>query len=151
MHDPITVNYVHRGEKWRITVTGDGKIRTSTAPGLIAARDHADKLIAQLTASTGKPTVVHLLNGDAFAFTTSYLHARLGFADPSKAPANVPDASVPSVPCDMPVTPVTPDTSDSTEGDSKETSADKDQVDTNDPDATQPEVLPEASEPAVVS
>lgn len=80
MRAPITVNYVPDGNDWTVTVAAEDTTRKTTAPGLIAARDQADQLVEQITPDQQRRTVVHLLDGDAFAFTTSYLHARLGLA-----------------------------------------------------------------------
>lgn len=81
MQVPITVNYSPDGEDWTVTVAGRGQTRTATAAGLIAARDQADQLVEQVAPNDDKKTVVHLLDGDAYAFTTSYLHARLGLTE----------------------------------------------------------------------
>lgn len=80
MRAPITVNYTPNGDDWTVTVNvaGEQSARTATADGLVAARDRADQLVAQLAPGTGRPPVVHLLDGDAYAFTNSYLQARLG-------------------------------------------------------------------------
>lgn len=76
MATPITASYVRDGDSWLVTVDGAGERRTASAPGIIAARDQADQLVAK--ASGGEPTtVVHLLNGSAIEFTTEYLHARM--------------------------------------------------------------------------
>jgi len=77
----ITANYVPDGEDWSVTVSADGTTRTARAPGLIAARDQADQLIEQLTGGTTGRVVIHLLNGDGFAFSTAYLQARHGLSD----------------------------------------------------------------------
>lgn len=87
MREPITVNYVPNGPNWTVTVAvcGRPERRSATAPGLIAARDRADQLVAQIQpGDRGKKIVVHLLDGDAFAFTTNYLHARLGLSLPGE-------------------------------------------------------------------
>ena len=94
---PILVNYRTQGEDWTVDVRSEDTVLTEQAPGLIAARDRADQMVEQLTdpESERKPTVVHLLDGDAFAFTTAYLHARHGLS--AKAPvidAPVIDAPV---------------------------------------------------------
>lgn len=94
---PILVNYRTQGEDWTVDVESEGTVLTEQAPGLIAARDRADQMVEQLTGADTerKPTVVHLLDGDAFAFTTAYLHARHGLS--AKAPvldAPVIDAPV---------------------------------------------------------
>jgi hypothetical protein len=82
MHAPITVNYTPDGDDWTVTVAvaGEGPTRSAKAAGLIAARDQADQLVAQIDPDDDHRRVVHLLDGDAYAFTTSYLHARLGLA-----------------------------------------------------------------------
>jgi hypothetical protein len=86
MHAPITVNYTPDGDDWTVTVavTGETTTRSAKAVGLIAARDQADQMVAQIEPDDDQRRVVHLLNGDAYAFTTSYLHARLGLAQPAK-------------------------------------------------------------------
>jgi hypothetical protein len=88
MHAPITVNYTPDGEDWTVTVAvaGENKTRSATAAGLIAARDQADQLAAQIEPNEDQRRVVHLLDGDAYAFTTSYLHARLGLTTPVPHP-----------------------------------------------------------------
>jgi hypothetical protein len=93
MHVPITVNYTPDGEDWTVTVavTGEDEAHRATAPGLIAARVQADQLAAQIEPNDDQRRVVHLLDGDAFAFTTSYLHARLGLTE-SPTPAPPPPA-----------------------------------------------------------
>lgn len=75
---PITVNYVRDGDDWRVIVCGPDKTMTGQAPGLIAARDRAEQIVEKLTPHAEQHTVVHLLDGDAYAFTTAYLHARHG-------------------------------------------------------------------------
>ena len=79
---PILVNYQPQGEDWTVNVASGGTVLTEQAPGLIAARDRADQMVEQLTGTDAdrRPTVVHLLEGDAFAFTTAYLHARHGLS-----------------------------------------------------------------------
>jgi hypothetical protein len=101
---PILVNYSPEGEDWTVKLEADGTVLTEQAPGLIAARDRADQMVEQLTGSSQpdrKPTVVHLLDGDAFAFTTAYLHARHGLSAPSPAAepvvADTPAADAPKV------------------------------------------------------
>lgn len=97
--EPITVNYVPVGDDWNVTVTRSGKSRKATAPGLIAARDQADQLVEKVAAGEADRTVVHLLEGDALAFTTVYLHTRHGLplpeqsrTEPTPAPEPAPDA-----------------------------------------------------------
>ncbi|MBB5153212.1 hypothetical protein [Saccharopolyspora phatthalungensis] len=77
----ITANYVPDGDDWLVTVTAGKDRRTARAPGLIAARDQADQLIEQFSPSAAGRVVIHLLNGDGFAFTTAYLQARHGLSD----------------------------------------------------------------------
>ncbi len=86
MHAPITVNYTPDGDDWTVTVAvaGEATSRSAKAVGLIAARDRADQLVAQIEPNDDLRRVVHLLDGDAYAFTTSYLHARLGLAQPAQ-------------------------------------------------------------------
>ena len=97
---PILVNYQPQGEDWTVNVQSDGTVLTEQAPGLIAARDRADQMVEQLTGPDAdrKPTVVHLLEGDAFAFTTAYLHARHGLSARPKPPViDTPAAAPPAV------------------------------------------------------
>jgi hypothetical protein len=91
---PITVNYEPDGDDWAVEVSsGAGEKRTAGAPDLIAARDTADQLVAELTADADDAvTVVHLLQGDALAFTTAYMRARLGTA-PAARGGGEPGAS----------------------------------------------------------
>ena len=90
MRSAITVNYVPDGDDWTVTVTCGDQTRTATAAGVIAARDQADQLVEQLVPEPGARTVVHLLDGDGVAFTTSYLHARLGLEPADPPPAAIP-------------------------------------------------------------
>ncbi|WP_407655565.1 hypothetical protein [Amycolatopsis rhabdoformis] len=78
--ETITATYAHDNDDWTITVSGRGEARTAKAPGIIAARDRADQLVDEL-APEGRPTVVHLLNGSALEFTSSYMAARLTLPD----------------------------------------------------------------------
>ncbi|MFD7653888.1 hypothetical protein ACFV4N_07905 [Actinosynnema sp. NPDC059797] len=79
---PITANYRRVGDDWAITVrAGDAEL-AATAPGLIAARVAVDQLVAELAGGRRHPAVVHLLDGDAFAFSVAYLHTRAGLAPP---------------------------------------------------------------------
>ncbi|MET7993557.1 hypothetical protein ABZU76_21915 [Amycolatopsis sp. NPDC005232] len=80
MVETITAAYAHENDDWTITVSGRGGARTAKAPGIIAARDRADQLVDEL-APDGRPTVVHLLNGSALEFTSSYMTARLTLPD----------------------------------------------------------------------
>lgn len=77
----ITANYVPDGQDWTITVTTGSVRKTSKAPGLIAARDQADQLIEQVAPQSAGRVVIHLLDGDGFAFSTAYLQARHGLSD----------------------------------------------------------------------
>ncbi|HEX4724250.1 MAG TPA: hypothetical protein VH333_17165 [Pseudonocardiaceae bacterium] len=85
MHAPITVNYTPDGDDWTVTVAvaGETKTQSAKAVGLIAARDRADQMVAKIEPNDDQRRVVHLLDGDAYAFTTSYLHARLGLVHPA--------------------------------------------------------------------
>jgi hypothetical protein len=80
MRAPITVNYTPDGDDWTVTVAvaGEKATRSAKAVGLIAARDQADQMVAQIAPDEDRRRVVHLLDGDAYAFTDSYLKARLG-------------------------------------------------------------------------
>ena len=110
MHAPITVNYVPDGEDWTVTVTGEDQTEKATASGLIAARDQADQIVEKMVPSQTSRTVVHLLDGDAVAFTNTYLQARLGLsapaADTPRVPAPAEAATVPDAPAPAP-TPAT--------------------------------------------
>ncbi|MCP2252370.1 hypothetical protein LY13_001109 [Prauserella aidingensis] len=80
MAQPITAVYVRDEEDYTVTVAGEGQELTDKAPGIIAARDRADQLIEKIAPRDGSdedPTVVHLLNGSAFEFTSTYMTARL--------------------------------------------------------------------------
>lgn|SRR5699024_6496663 len=77
----ITANYTPDDEDWLITVSSESEQRTSRAPGLIAARDQAEQIIEQLAPGASGRVVIHLLDGDGFAFTTAYLQARHGLSD----------------------------------------------------------------------
>ncbi|MDA3629304.1 hypothetical protein [Saccharopolyspora oryzae] len=84
----ITANYLPEGDDWLVTVTTGTDERSARAPGLIAARDQADQLIEQLAPSAVGRIVIHLLDGDGFAFTTAYLQARHGVsAEPAAGTA----------------------------------------------------------------
>ncbi|WP_425425211.1 hypothetical protein [Amycolatopsis saalfeldensis] len=87
--ETITATYLHDDEDWTITVNGRGKELSAKAPGIIAARDRADQLVEQV-APDGRPTVVHLLNGSALEFTSTYMTARLTL--PEIEPLQVPPA-----------------------------------------------------------
>ena len=77
----ITANYVPDGDDWKITVSAGSQTKTARAPGLIAARDKADQIIEQIAPSAAGRVVIHLLDGDGFAFSTAYLQARHGLSD----------------------------------------------------------------------
>ncbi|GAA4016214.1 hypothetical protein GCM10022247_44030 [Allokutzneria multivorans] len=87
---PITINYVPDGDDWTITVNAGEESTTAHAPGLIAARDSADQIVEKIVTGKKQRTVVHLLNGDAFAFTTAYLHARHGMTSGGAPPEQPP-------------------------------------------------------------
>ena len=87
MVETITATYEHDNDDWTITVNGRGKELTGKAPGIIAARDAADQLVEKL-APNERPTVVHLLNGNALEFTSAYMAARLTL--PEIEPLEIP-------------------------------------------------------------
>ncbi|HJP80032.1 MAG TPA: hypothetical protein VJ914_37515 [Pseudonocardiaceae bacterium] len=90
MHAPITVNYVPDGEDWTVTVTDEDKTQKATASGLIAARDQADQIVEKMVPGETSRTVVHLLEGDAVAFTNTYLQVRLGLTTPEDPQPELP-------------------------------------------------------------
>ena len=96
MHAPITVNYVPDGEDWTVTVTDEEQTESATASGLIAARDQADQIVEKMVPSQISRTVVHLLEGDAVAFTNTYLQARLGLTPPATGPTPIPAPATPA-------------------------------------------------------
>ena len=119
MREPIEVNYVPDGDDWLVTAVGRGQTLTGKAPGLIAARDRADQLVEKLAPEEEHRTVVHLLNGDALAFTSAYLSARLArptempaMTTPAKPTPPVPEAPKPAPP---PAPPKVPSPTPSTE------------------------------------
>ncbi|RCW42921.1 hypothetical protein DFQ14_108182 [Halopolyspora algeriensis] len=77
----ITANYLPDGDDWSVTVTSGTETQTARAPGLIAARDKADQLIEEVAPNQSGRVVIHLLDGDGFAFSTAYLQARHGLSD----------------------------------------------------------------------
>ncbi|WP_019853414.1 hypothetical protein [Actinopolyspora mortivallis] len=77
----VTVNYLPDGNDWTVTVTAGSETRTAQAPGLISARDAAEQLVEQLVPNSAGRVVIHLLDGDGFAFSTAYLQARHGLSD----------------------------------------------------------------------
>lgn len=81
MVDTITATYVQHEDEWTVIVTGFGQELHATAPGIIAARDHAEQLVDQLAPEEIRPTVVHLLDGSALQFTAAYMSARLARTD----------------------------------------------------------------------
>ncbi|MBO0841184.1 MAG: hypothetical protein J2O49_10240 [Sciscionella sp.] len=121
MLTPITVNYEPVGDDWNISVVGGDKTLTDKAPGLIAARDRADQLVEKLTKDDNTPadharTVVHLLDGDALAFTDAYLRARLGSPGQhrSDASASTTASAAASKPGKQATTPTPPTATTST-------------------------------------
>lgn len=96
MHAPITVNYVPDGEDWTVTVTDEDQTEKATASGLIAARDQADQIVEKMVPSEASRTVVHLLEGDAVAFTNTYLQVRLGLTTPEDPQPEPPAAETPT-------------------------------------------------------
>ncbi|WP_370944124.1 hypothetical protein AB5J62_34145 [Amycolatopsis sp. cg5] len=106
MAEPITAVYVQEDDDWTITVSGLGKKLTARAPGIIAARDTTDQLVDRI-APEGRPTVVHLLNGSALAFTSAYMTARLTLPEGALAPIEIPPPGKPVKPIkDQPKTPL---------------------------------------------
>jgi hypothetical protein len=95
MRAPITVNYTPDGDDWTVTiaVAGEDTVYSARAVGLIAARDQADQMVAQIAPDDDDRRVVHLLDGDAYAFTNSYLQARLGLT-PGKSTDQVINGGV---------------------------------------------------------
>lgn len=82
----ITVDYEHTEDNWTVTVTADERSLTASAIGLVAAREAADTLVEKIDPEAGGRHVVHRLDGDAFAFSTAYLHARHGLSLPDVVP-----------------------------------------------------------------
>src|SRR3954447_8995372 len=87
MAEPIVATYGQDEDDWVITVSRHGKELTARAPGIIAARDRADQLVEEL-GGEGRNTVVHLINGSALDFTSTYMTARLTL--PKLPPLEVP-------------------------------------------------------------
>ncbi|WP_156755717.1 hypothetical protein [Actinokineospora pegani] len=87
MFEPIVANYTPDGDDWKVEVTGGGQVHTETAPGLVAARDEAERLAERIAPGDQPRTIVHTIDGDALEFTTAYLNARLGRppAEPEQA------------------------------------------------------------------
>ncbi|WP_420852678.1 hypothetical protein [Saccharomonospora piscinae] len=83
----ITAQYVRRDEDWAVTVSGLGRTLNGRASGIIAARDRADQFAEQLSPEGAQPTVVHLLNGSAYEFTSTYMTARLTRAEDAETTA----------------------------------------------------------------
>ncbi|MEY7974133.1 hypothetical protein AB8O38_19230 [Saccharomonospora xinjiangensis] len=92
----ITAKYVQREEDWTVTVSGLGKTLNGEASGIIAARDRADQLVEQLAGEGNAPTVVHLLNGSAYEFTSTYMTARLTLPTPAEPAASDDEGSEPA-------------------------------------------------------
>jgi hypothetical protein len=90
---PITADYRRDGDDWAVTVRAPGKRLDATAPGLIAARVHAEQLVDEIAEGHADRVVVHMLEGDAFAFSTLYLHTRHGLAPPDVPRTRDPEAS----------------------------------------------------------
>lgn len=91
----IMVDYTRDGDDWTISVANGEQRLTERAPGLIAARDRADTLVESMVSEEKERAVVHMIDGDAFAFTTAYLRARHGTPGPPAAngtPADEPSA-----------------------------------------------------------
>ena len=85
--DTITATYSQTDDTAEVTILVSGlpetdAAMTATAPDLLAARTLVDQLTAQHPPTNGStPVVIHLLNGDAAAFTRAYLTAT--FTQPS--------------------------------------------------------------------
>lgn len=94
----VTANYVPDGDDWTVTVASGTERTAAQAPGLIAARDKAEQLVEQLAPDPSGRIVIHLLNGDAFAFTTAYLQARHRLSDETIRRAVASADSAPSNP-----------------------------------------------------
>ena len=86
---PIYADYAPTEDGWVVLVTCAGHRLRDVAEGdLVAARDTANALIATIASTVGHRPVVHLLDGDALAFTGAYLSERLGIpVDPVPRPA----------------------------------------------------------------
>ncbi|WP_433269307.1 hypothetical protein ACQPZF_06590 [Actinosynnema sp. CS-041913] len=84
---PITANYRRAGDDWAVTVRTAEKSVDAIAPGLIAARVQVDQLVDELAEGHADRAVVHLLDGDAFAFSVAYLHTRHGLPAPKTGQA----------------------------------------------------------------
>ncbi|AOS62247.1 hypothetical protein [Actinoalloteichus hymeniacidonis] len=72
----LVAEYTVDGDEWTVTVSDGTHIRTARADDLVTARESADRLAGELRTGGEHPTVVHLLDGDALAFTSAYLTAR---------------------------------------------------------------------------
>ena len=96
MFEPILANYTRDGDDWKVEVSGGEQNLSATAPGLIAARDHAEQLAEEIAPGDQKRTVVHTIDGDALAFTTAYLTARLAKPPAEEAPAPAADGAAAS-------------------------------------------------------
>jgi hypothetical protein len=88
MAEPIVASYVRENDDWAVTVSGRGKELTGKASGIVGARERADELVKDLGSDAEGATVVHLLNGSALEFTSTYMTARL--ARPEPAPSEQP-------------------------------------------------------------
>ncbi|MBB4968099.1 hypothetical protein [Saccharothrix violaceirubra] len=78
----ITANYHRSGDDWAVSVNHGTTTLEAVAPGLIAARVQADQLVDEIANGRKDRAVVHLLDGDALAFSVAYLHLRHGLALP---------------------------------------------------------------------
>ncbi|ASO18965.1 hypothetical protein FHR81_001231 [Actinoalloteichus hoggarensis] len=72
----LVAEYASDGDDWTVTVSDGVQSRSVHAVDILTAREAADRLARELHAGEGDPTVVHLLDGDALAFTSAYLTAR---------------------------------------------------------------------------
>ncbi|WP_019808103.1 hypothetical protein, partial [Saccharomonospora halophila] len=82
----VTATYARTEENWTVRVSGLGRELDAEASGIIAARDRADQLVDELASGGEQPTVVHLIEGSAVEFTSTYMAARLAGAESAGAP-----------------------------------------------------------------
>ncbi len=86
MVQTVTATYARTDENWTVRVSGLGRELDAEASGIIAARDRADQLVDELVSGDEQPTVVHLIDGSAVEFTSTYMAARLAGAGGTGAP-----------------------------------------------------------------
>ncbi|WP_007026950.1 hypothetical protein, partial [Saccharomonospora iraqiensis] len=82
----VTATYARTDENWTVRVSGLGRELDAEASGIIAARDRADQLVDELASGGEQPTVVHLIEGSAVEFTSTYMAARLAKGEGTGAP-----------------------------------------------------------------